>query len=99
MVTIKKLKKVPLNVGAKGSKALSVEPTLYHPIQFEQTKLWTKSNDSNHSKNHGCQNPNLDPTILQFYNPTCPKRSGSFKDLYDHSRSVGSYDFDDPKRH
>ena len=23
--------------------------------------------------NHGCQNSDLDPTILQFYDPTCPK--------------------------
>ena len=36
MVTIKKLKKVPLNVGTKDSKALSVELTLYYPIQTNQ---------------------------------------------------------------
>ena len=51
------------------------------------------------SPRHGCQNPDLDPTILRFYDPTYPKRSKSFKDLYDRSRSVGSYDSDDPKRH
>ena len=55
---------------------------------------------------HGCQNPDLDPTILRFYDPTCPKRSKSFKDfcyrsrsdLCYRSRSVGSYDSDDPKQ-
>ena len=47
---------------------------------------------------HGCQNPNPDPMILRFYDPTCPKRSGSFKDLCDRSRSVGSYNSDDSKQ-
>ena len=48
--------------------------------------------------NHGCQNPDLDPTILRFYDLTYPKRSKSFKDLCDHSISVGSYDSYYPKR-
>ena len=43
---------------------------------------------------YGCQNPNLDPTILRFYNPTYPKRFGYFKGLYDRSGSVESYDSD-----
>ena len=46
---------------------------------------------------HGCQNLDLDPTILRFYDSTCPKRSGSFKNLCDRLGLVGSYDFDDPK--
>ena len=45
---------------------------------------------------HGCQNPDLDPTILRFYDLTYPKRFKSFKDLCGHSGSVGSYDSDDP---
>ena len=44
--------------------------------------------------NHGCQNLNLDPTILQFYDLTYPKQFGSFKDLSNHS---GSYDSNDSK--
>ena len=40
------------------------------------------------------QNPNLNPTILQFYDLPCPKQSESFKDLRDCSRS---YDSDDSK--
>ena len=47
---------------------------------------------------HGCQNLDPDPMILRFYDPTCPKRSGSFKNLCDRSRLVGSYDSDDPKQ-
>ena len=47
---------------------------------------------------HSCQNPDLDPTILRFYDLTYPKRSKSFKDLCGHSGSVGSYDSDDPKQ-
>ena len=47
---------------------------------------------------HGCQNPDLDPTILRFYDLTYPKRSKSFKDLCGRSGSVGSYDSDDPKQ-
>ena len=47
---------------------------------------------------HGCQNPNLDPTILRFYDLTYSKRSKSFRDLSDHSRLVRSYDSNDPKR-
>ena len=47
---------------------------------------------------HGRQNSNLDSTILRFYDPTCQKRSESFKDLCDRSGSVGLYDFDNPKR-
>ena len=31
----------------------------------------------------GCQNSDLDLTILRFYDPTCPKQSGSFKNLCD----------------
>ena len=49
--------------------------------------------------NHGCQNPDLNPTILRFYDLTYPKRFKSFKDLYDHSRLVGLYNSDDSKRH
>ena len=37
----------------------------------------------------GCQNPNLDPMILRFYNPIFQKRSGFFKDLCDCLGSVG----------
>ena len=37
--------------------------------------------------------------ILRFYNPTCLKRSGFFKDLCDRSGLVGLYDSDDPKLH
>ena len=48
---------------------------------------------------YGYQNPDLDPTILQFYDPTCPKRSRSLKDLCDHLRSVESYNSDDSKRY
>ena len=48
--------------------------------------------------NHGCQNPDLDPTILQFYDLTYPKRSKSFKDICGRSGSVGSYNSDDPKQ-
>ena len=47
---------------------------------------------------HGCQNLDLDLTILRFYDSTYPKRSKSFKDLCDRSGSVGLYDSDDPKR-
>ena len=47
---------------------------------------------------HGCQNPDLDPTILRFYDLTYPKRSKSFKDLCGRSGSIGSYDSDDPKQ-
>ena len=47
---------------------------------------------------HGCQNPDLDPTILRFYDLTYPKRYKSFKDLCGRSGSVGSYDSDDPKQ-
>lgn len=47
---------------------------------------------------HGCQNPDLDLTILRFYDLTYPKRSKSFKDLCDRSGLVGSYDFDNPKQ-
>ena len=43
---------------------------------------------------HGCQNPDLDPSILWFYDLTYPKRSGSFKNLCDRLGSVGSHDFD-----
>ena len=50
------------------------------------------------SYEHGCQNPDLDPTILRFYDLTYPKRSKSFKDLCGRSGSVGSYDSDDPKQ-
>ena len=46
----------------------------------------------------GCQNFDLDPAILWFYDSTYPKQSKSFKDLCDHSESVGSYVSDDPKR-
>ena len=46
---------------------------------------------------HGYQNPDLDPMILRFYDPTCPKQSGFFKNLCNCSRSVGSYDSNDPK--
>ena len=35
---------------------------------------------------------------VRFYNPTCPKRFESFKDLYNRSGLVGSYNFDNPKR-
>ena len=45
---------------------------------------------------HGCQNPDLDPTILRFYDPTCQKLSGFFKDFCDHSGLVKSYNSDDP---
>ena len=48
--------------------------------------------------NHGCQNSDLDPTILRFYDPTYPKRSRSFKDLCNRLGSVGSYNFDNPKQ-
>ena len=48
---------------------------------------------------HGCQNSDLDPTILRFYDLTYPKRFKSFKDLYDRSGLIGSYNSDDPKRH
>ena len=34
--------------------------------------------------------------ILRFYDPTCPKRSESFKNLCDHSESVGSLESYDP---
>ena len=47
---------------------------------------------------HGCQNPDLDLTILRFYDLTYPKRSKSFKDLYDRLGSVGLYDSNNPKR-
>ena len=47
---------------------------------------------------HGCQNPDLDPTILRFYDLTYLKRSKSFKDLCGRSGLVGSYDSDDPKQ-
>ena len=47
---------------------------------------------------HGCQSPDLDLTILRFFDSTYSKRLRSFKDLSDHSRSVGSYDFNDPKQ-
>ena len=47
---------------------------------------------------HGCQNPNLDLTILRFYDSTYSKRSRSFKDLSDRLGSIGSPDFDDPKQ-
>ena len=55
-------------------------------------------NKNNNGHIHGCQNPDLDPTILRFYDLTYPKRSKSFKDLCSRSESVGSYDFDDPKQ-
>ena len=47
---------------------------------------------------HGCQNSDLDLTILRFYNSTYPKWSKSFKDLCNRSGLVGSYDSDDPKQ-
>ena len=47
--------------------------------------------------NHGCQNLDLDPMILWFYDLTCHKRSGSFNDFCDHSGSVRSYNSNDPK--
>ena len=47
---------------------------------------------------HGCQNPDLNPTILRFNDLTCPKGFRSFKYLSDCSGSVGSYDSDNPKR-
>ena len=59
------------------------------PLPVETQDL-AATNDS-----HGCQNPDLDLTILRFYDLTCPKRSRSFKNLCNHS---GSYDSDDPKR-
>ena len=46
---------------------------------------------------HGCQNPDLDLTILRFYDLTYSKRFKSFRDLSDHSRLVRSYDSNDPK--
>ena len=46
---------------------------------------------------HGCQNLDLDPPILRFYNPIFQKWSGSFKDLYDCLGSVGLYDSNDSK--
>ena len=36
--------------------------------------------------------------ILRFYDSTCPKQSGSFKDLCNRSRSVGLYNSDNLKR-
>ena len=51
------------------------------------------------SRTHGCQDPDLDPTILRFYDLTYPKRSKSFKDLCGRSGSVGLYDSDDPKQY
>ena len=62
-----------------------------------QVKLNKKINKYTNNNNHGCQNPDLDSTILRFYDPTYPKRSKSFKDLCERSGSVGSYDSDDPK--
>ena len=47
---------------------------------------------------HDCQNPDLDTTILQFYDPIYSKQFRSFKDLCDRLGSVESYDFDDPKQ-
>ena len=35
--------------------------------------------------------------ILRSYDPTYPKRSGSFKDLCNHLGSVGLYDSNNPK--
>ena len=55
--------------------------------------------DSPYSSGHGCRNPDLDPMILRFYDFTYPKRSKSFKDLYDHLRLVGLYNSDDSKQH
>ena len=57
-----------------------------------------KEKKKKHCFNHGCQNPNLNPTILRFYDLTYPKRSKSFKDLCGRSGSVGSFDSDDPKQ-
>ena len=51
-----------------------------------------------HTQEHGCQNPNLDPPVLWFYDPTYSKQSESFKDFCDRSGLVGSYDSDNPKR-
>ena len=48
---------------------------------------------------YGYQNLDLDPTILQFYDLTCPKQSGTLKDLCDRLRLVESYNSDDPKRY
>ena len=64
----------------------------FHSYSEWSDKLW-------YSYQHGCQNPNLDPTILRFYDLTYLKRSKSFKDLCDRSGLVGSYNSDDPKRH
>ena len=36
--------------------------------------------------------------ILWFYDLTYPKQSGSFKNLCDRSRLIGSYDSNDPKQ-
>ena len=47
---------------------------------------------------YSCQNPNLDSTILQFYDPTCLKWSGSFKDFCDRSRLVELYDSNNSKQ-
>ena len=47
---------------------------------------------------HGYQNPDLDLTVLRFYDLTCPKKFEYFKNFCDRSRSVELYDFDDSKR-
>ena len=47
---------------------------------------------------YDCQNPDLNPMILRFYDLSYPKRFESFKDLCDRLGSVGSYDSNDPKR-
>ena len=47
---------------------------------------------------HGCQNFDLDPIILRFYDLTSLKWSKFFKDLCDRSRSIGLYNSKDLTR-
>ena len=51
-----------------------------------------------HSHKYGCQNFDLDLIVLWFYDLTCLKWSSFFKNLCNHSRSIRSYDSDNPKR-
>ena len=64
-------------------------------VNITANKIYANSKVSNY---HGCQNSDLDLTILRFYDSTYSKRSGSFKDLSDRSESVESYDSNDLKQ-
>ena len=71
------------------NKWYNKQKTKENIVEIEERQVWYM---------HGCQNFDLDPTILRFYDLTCPKQSRSFKNFCDHSVLIGSHDSDNPKR-